>query len=286
VKSLASAVKRRTSQAFLLSGPSGVGKTTLARIAASQLGVKQRDLTEVDGATYTGIDNMRKLQETLRYRPMAGEARGVIVDECGRLSAQAWDSCLKVIEEPPEFLFWFFCTTDLHKVPKAIKTRCLHISLKDIKLDQLQRLVISVIKQERSRMPEGVMQVVCREANGSARQALVNFALCYDAVNQQQARELLKETASSDVIAELCKLLLSRGSMLRAVELIDNIETHDYEQQRLAINRYLSAVLRGQKSNEGIGRMLNILDAFCVPYNAGEGAAPLYLSVGRVLLSE
>lgn len=283
---LQSAIKRRSSQAFLLSGPSGTGKTTLARIGAAELGCQPRDVEEIDAATYTGIDSMRKLQETLRYRPLAGEYKAIIVDECARLSAQAWESCLKIIEEPPPFLSWWFCTTDLHKVPKAIMTRCLHVKLGVVSNETIAKLVERIAKLERSVMSDGVKQVCTREAQGSPRQALVNIAACLDIKDAQTAREALRAASEVDAIPALCQLILKRGSMLKAIELIAKLETNDLESHRLACCRYLSGIMRNIKSDNSAIDLLDALEAFSIPYNAGEGLAPLYLSVGRVLYKQ
>ena len=106
---------------FLFTGPSGVGKTTLARIVASYL---EAAVLEIDAATNTGIDAMRAVQDMARYKAIDNEKRVVIIDECHALSKQTWQSLLKIVEEPPAHLYWAFCTTEPDKVPATIKTRC------------------------------------------------------------------------------------------------------------------------------------------------------------------
>jgi DNA polymerase-3 subunit gamma/tau len=124
VKSMKVVVTKKSSKCFLLSGPSGCGKTTLARIAARSLGIKGGGaLREIDAASKTGVDDMRQVCVDLGYKVLGGGSRGLIVDECHQLSKAAWNSLLKITEEPPPDTYWFFCTTEPSKVPVTIKRR-------------------------------------------------------------------------------------------------------------------------------------------------------------------
>jgi DNA polymerase-3 subunit gamma/tau len=116
VRSLQSIGKKKDTQVFLFSGPSGCGKTTLSRILAKMYGVEDNSVLEIDAASRTGVDDMRQLQEIVQYRPFGDSGkRAIILDECHRLSKNAWDSLLKVLEDPPAHIVWCFCTTELIK---------------------------------------------------------------------------------------------------------------------------------------------------------------------------
>src|ERR1700679_2452146 len=133
VRSLKATVKKKDAQIFLFSGPAGTGKTTLARLVAKAFGVedKQVESGEIDGATNNGIESMRNIQDIIQYRPFGNSGmRSITIDECHRLSPNAWDSLLKVLEDPPKHVVWFFCTTNPIKVPATIKTRCAKFELK------------------------------------------------------------------------------------------------------------------------------------------------------------
>src|SRR5882762_2091814 len=95
VKALRGALKSNASQTYLLHGPSGTGKTTLARIAATEVGARDKDIIEIDAATYTGIDDMRVVTSGLMYRPLGGNTKAIIIDEAHALSRQSWQSMLK-----------------------------------------------------------------------------------------------------------------------------------------------------------------------------------------------
>src|SRR5712671_4555438 len=103
VKSLKSLLDGKRAQTFLLQGPSGVGKTTLARIAARHLDCRGMGLIEVAAAVFTGVDSMRELQDGMQYKAFGeNKTKAAIIDECQKLSSSAWDSLLKICEEPPE----------------------------------------------------------------------------------------------------------------------------------------------------------------------------------------
>lgn len=278
-------VLKRNSHTFLFHGPSGTGKTTLARIVAAEVGCLPEYILEVDAATNTGVENIRDIQETLRYLPMGSSKRAVILDEAHMLSKSAWNSLLKVTENPPAHVYWFLCTTEVDKVPATIKTRCSIFGLALLPSDQLKTVVKRVAKAERMKIPDDVLEIIIAEARGSPRQAIANLDLCVECETKKEASEILKSALASDATIALCRFLVGGGgSWASAMEIVGNLKEENPESVRIVLCNYVAAVLKKSKSNKDAGRLLAILEAFEGYYNPSEKLAPLLLSLGRVLL--
>jgi len=284
VRSLENAIEKHLGTAFLFTGPSGVGKTTLARIAAKQLGCLLEDLTEVDGASKTGIDDMRDVVEGLMYRPLGeGSVKAIIIDECHALSKAAIQSLLKALEDPPSWVFWFLCTTEPTKIIAAIRTRCLAYELKEIRTDDLVDLLEST--DEAKDVDHEIATLCAREANGSARQALSNLAICLTTKSKKEAAELLRTAADVPEAFELAQVLVRGAKWSEVQDLLASLDKTNPESVRHVVRAYVTKVVLGAKSEDAAGRALEILDAFAEPFNSHDGMSPLVLACGKLLLS-
>lgn len=286
IPKLEEAIKARSSHAFLFSGPAGCGKTTLARICARELGCKDIDIRETDGATDSGVDEMRTLQNAMRYRPISGPARACIIDEAHRISKQAFDSLLKVMEEPPEHLFWFLCTTAPEKLQKTIKSRCMPFTVKSLSDDDMKEFLGDIAKAEKLKTSPEVLSVCAIEAQGSMRQGLVNLALCGACKGRREAKALLQRADESDPMRELCQLVVRGGSWQKFMAIMEKLEDQSPEGIRIMIVNYLGGCLQRANNKEEVMGFLTLLQNFETPYNDSEKMAPLFLSVGRALFTE
>ncbi|MBI5286994.1 MAG: DNA polymerase III subunit gamma/tau, partial [Deltaproteobacteria bacterium] len=183
----------RIAHAYLFSGPRGVGKTTVARILAKALNcVKgptptpcndcQRckgitsgfsvDVLEIDGASNTGVDNVRELRENIRYLPSQGGYRVYIIDEVHMLSVSAFNALLKTLEEPPSHAVFVFATTEVYKIPRTVLSRCQRFDFRRIPLKDIQAHTMHIAESEGIDIDDMSLYLIAREAEGSMRDAL------------------------------------------------------------------------------------------------------------------
>jgi DNA polymerase III gamma/tau subunit len=197
--------------AFLFTGQSGCGKTTLARIMAREAGLRHvHDLEEVNAASSRGIDDARRLVNSSRLSSMGGGIRAYILDECHQLTLESQNSLLKVIEEPPEHVYWFLCTTNPTKVIPTIRNRCAVINLGPVAERDLGVLLQEVAKEEGIALPANVRGEIARAANGSPRQALMLLEQVAGLPEKDQLA-IIGTVQADEVAGDLVKALLPFG---------------------------------------------------------------------------
>jgi DNA polymerase III subunit gamma/tau len=285
-KSLTKIIENKKSQAFLFHGTPGLGKTTLARIVAKKFGTKPTDVLEICAAENTGVDDMRRILDHIRYKPWGdGKYKAVILDECHRLTIQAWESLLKAVEEPPPYVLWMFCTTNSGKVPEAIKSRCSAFGLKPLKIEELDGLITDVIKKENIQLANGVQRLIVHKAKGSPRQALVYLGQCIG-LSKEEAAKTIEEVLETNPVSEMCRLFLNgSATWQKAMKIFKNMESEPPESVRIGIVNYMGAVLRNADSDEKACKVTEILDHFTIPYTVAEKSM-LLISISRALFAE
>jgi DNA polymerase-3 subunit gamma/tau len=193
VHALSRAIERqRVGQAYLLIGPRGVGKTTTARIIAKSMNCERGptvepclecemcrdierggdiDVIEIDGASNNGVDDVRGIRDAVQTQPIRDRRKIYIIDEVQRLSGQAFDALLKTLEEPPEHAMFLFATTDPHKIPDTIVSRCQLFEFRRLREVDIQAKLAMVCTAEGMQVDPEVLQAISRGCRGGMRDA-------------------------------------------------------------------------------------------------------------------
>ena len=202
-QSLKNAIQsNRIAQSYLFSGPRGVGKTTIARILVTSLNCannskpkpcgiciycvavatgKSLDYMEIDGASNRGIDQIREINENLKYPSPHGNHRVFVIDEVHMLTIEAFNALLKSLEEPPPKVIFVFCTTESHKVPATIRSRCQHYSFRAFSIPTIIDQLKFILEKEKISSDEEALFCIAKAANGSMRdsQSILDQVIAY-----------------------------------------------------------------------------------------------------------
>jgi DNA polymerase-3 subunit gamma/tau len=246
---------KRIAQAYLFSGTRGVGKTTVARILAKALNCERGptgtpcgtcsncleiaqgtsvDVMEIDGASNTSVDDVREIRENVKFAAFRGKYRVYIIDEVHMLSNSAFNALLKTLEEPPPHVVFIFATTEIHKIPATILSRCQHYNFRRIARTEIVERLRHVVDQDKIVIEERSLMALARASEGSMRDglSLLDQAVAFGgktivhtdleallgAVPQELVRAMIQAITAQESAAALRVLaqLLDQGHDLRA----------------------------------------------------------------------
>lgn len=265
VQTLMNAVStKRIAHAYLFSGTRGVGKTTVARILAKALNCEQGptghpcntcancqeitqgtsvDVIEIDGASNTSVDDVREIRENVKFTPFRGKYRVYIIDEVHMLSNSAFNALLKTLEEPPAHVVFIFATTEIHKIPATILSRCQHYNFRRIARTEIIERLRHVANQDQLKIEDRSFTALARASEGSMRDALslldqavafggktishADLEVLLGAVPQELVQGIVKAIMAQDSPAALTVLanLLDQGHDLKAfsAEIVEHL---------------------------------------------------------------
>ena len=249
-RTLSNAISQsRIHHAYLFSGPRGVGKTSAARILAKALNCEKAlsptpcnecrsceeitkglgvDVFEIDGASNTGVDDIRDLRENVRYLPAHSRFKIFIIDEVHMLSINAFNALLKVLEEPPEHAKFLFATTEPHKIPPTILSRCQRFDFRKIQTSEITGLLKTIAEKESLQISSLALGLIASQAEGGMRDALSTLdqivAYCGEQVRDDDVQALLG-MIDRRLIFETISGLLERdgGKVLDTLQQVDEM---------------------------------------------------------------
>ena len=245
----------RIAHAFLFSGPRGVGKTSVARILAKALNCQEgptahpcnqsqacreitlgssMDVLEIDGASNRGIDEVREIREKIKYLPTHGKYKVYIIDEVHSLTKDAFNALLKTLEEPPAHAVFVMATTEPHKVPATILSRCQRYDFRRLPTTLIQSHLGKLARQEGWQIDDEGLALIAREAEGGLRDAqgfldqVVTFG--GEKISGAEVARILGVTERGSLIKALQAIIQRQGPVL--LELIDDLYNQGHDLQR------------------------------------------------------
>lgn len=239
--------QKRIAHGYILSGQRGTGKTTVARIIARCLNCingptaqpcgecascreittgSSVDVIEIDAASNRGINEMRELRENVRYRPARDRYKVFIIDEAHQITSEAFNALLKTLEEPPEWVVFILCTTESHKIPVTIASRCQQFSFRSVAFDELVSRMRWICQEEGITADDDVLGIIAQAGEGSVRDSLSALdqaiACCGNTLGAEEVRQLLG-MFSQDSLYEVAAAL-SGGDSERMLMIVDELE--------------------------------------------------------------
>ena len=258
-------VQKRIAHGYIFSGQRGTGKTTVARILARCLNCIQGptatpcgvcascreittggtvDVIEIDAASNRGINEMRELRENVRYQPARDPYKVFIVDEAHQITTEAFNALLKTIEEPPPWVVFVLCTTEAHKIPATIASRCQHFSFRSVGFEDLTARMAWICGQEGIEADPEALAVLAQAGEGSVRDSLSALdqaiACCGAHLNAREVRALLG-SFSLESLEQVTEALVASDSR-RMLEVVDELERNGHNLQHF--NRELARYFR------------------------------------------
>lgn len=243
--------------AILFIGPTGCGKTTLARIIRDELECHALDFCELNSAMFRGIDSIRDIQSRMRNSPACGPVRVWLLDEVHMLTKEAQNAALKMLEDTPPHVYFLLCTTDPDKLIPTLAGRPLPIVVKLASDDEMAALLDRVAKKEKITLADAIKTDIITSAGGCYRVALVLLEKIANVPANMQSAAVAQRAAELNESIDLCRALIEQKPWKTIAAIIKNLRAEP-EQIRWAVIMYARAVLL----STGRWQAYNVITAF------------------------
>jgi DNA polymerase III gamma/tau subunit len=237
----------------LFSGPSGTGKTTLMRILRRLLKCSERDFVSVNSANFRGIDTVREIQKQINLQPMAGGVRIFAIDECHKMTNDAQNAILTMLEDTPEHVYFFLATTDPQKLLKAVLTRCTEYKLKAVDAKDIFKVLKSICAKEQfTHVPDRLLTKIADGAEGSVRKAVVIL----DAVSKEETEQAMIQAIQITLVDEegafrlASEMMFGNDGWPRVAAILQELKDEDPEGIRHMVLSFARSCLIGKSTLE------------------------------------
>jgi DNA polymerase-3 subunit gamma/tau len=259
IKNLIEAIKNKTlAHTILFHGAKGCGKTTLARIIKKELGCSNLGFFEFNNANTRGIDTARDIIDNIQFKAVDGSIKIFVLDEVHKTTNDFQNALLKVTEEPPSYVYFILCTTEPKKLLNTLYNRCVKFQVSELKNKEIEELLRNVIKKEKIKLNEDILEIIIDESEGNPRQALIMLNIVRYSNTTREASKLITEvTDLSKNTLDLCRALLKRDNWKMVASILKKLK-EDPETVRYGILGYMSKVLL----DKGIPQAAIVMECF------------------------
>lgn len=252
--------KNELPHSILLTGSSGCGKTTVARILRTKLDCGKEDFHEVNCADFRGIDMVRDIRSRMNLAPMNGSTRCWLIDEAHQLSSQAQNAFLKILEDTPKHVYFFLATTDPNKLLKTIRTRCSSFKMETLKPKSAVALLETVMEKEQIEIDDEVIDAVVNLGDGSPRQLLVLLDSIKHLDDEEEQLQLIYKSETKKEAIEIARTLMKPKPIWSEVASVLKTVQEEPESIRWMMLSYANSVLL--KGGRKARHAYIIIDAF------------------------
>ncbi|MFN4245470.1 MAG: DNA polymerase III subunit gamma/tau [Brevinematia bacterium] len=266
IKALKTAIElNKIGQAYLFSGPRGVGKTTISRILAKSLNCingptptpcnkcencqeikngNSVDVIEIDGASNRKIDDIRNIREAVKFVPVKSRYKIYIIDEVHMLTDEAFNALLKTLEEPPKHVLFIFATTEPYKVKQTIRSRCQHFPLKPLSVNDILKQLKKISESENYKLPDRILTKIAKAGNGSMRDAESMFDMVVSYLGEDVFDETKMKAINEEDISKILGVIdisyienfllnLSNKNVSELIRIVNNLESKGFDLKKL-----------------------------------------------------
>lgn len=257
---------KRVPQAILLHGPTGCGKTTIARIFSKEVGCSGIDFRELDTATFNGIATVRSISKSIGYVSMKGGARVWLIDEVQKMTNDAQNAMLKLLEEPVKNLYFILCTTDPQKLLSTVRGRCIELKVNLLTEGQIIKELITIAKKEGVKIKREVLEQIALDSLGHPRNAIQILEKIIFLKPKQMLKAAEQSALEQSNSIELCRALISSSPWKKVANILKGLKGQDAEGIRRHVLGYAESILLKADNS----RAALIIEEFMEPlYNVG-----------------